>query len=282
MAEFNLAIGLYPAFDVAVDEGVGVVNAVSVLAEPNEEGIEFVPVWENITWLLDSTVNRSGFISGVVKYKGVVQSGIRVNLNYRKTGGLIRTTFTGVNGDFSFLCGLDATSSEYMVIAEGGVDQTSVLVDKVIPNNVNLVMELLDGTGQATTGADYTQYIASVAATGVALAAVAGSPSDITIQALAVATETEKTLRKPAFNTLLTGLDRLGSTQVSGVLKKTTYPVSREVRLYDRTSGELITSTFSDLQGQFTLTGISPGDYYVTAHDFGTIDNKAIIRNITI
>lgn len=283
MAEFTLSITRADSVDRSSQvSAYPILNPVEIKAGVlGEAGSEFVPVWENIAWLTTG-VNRAGFISGVVKYNDEVQPGIRVNLNYRRTGALIRTTFTDASGAFSFLCGLDATSAEYMVVAEGGVDQTSVLVDKVTPNNVHLVMNLLDGSGQATTGVDYTAYITAAGVTRSALLAVGTDPSVSTITALVTATESEKTIRAPVFNSLLTGLGRLGSTAIHGVLKKSGIPAPREIRVYDRTTGELVTSTFSNTNGEFVLTGVSPGDYYVTAHDFGTINNTAVIRNITI
>lgn len=247
-----------------------------------ESLVEYVPVWENNAFILDPSINRDGYISGVVKAGEVPMEKVRVNLNYRKTGGLIRTAFTAADGTFSFRCGLNNASAEYMVVVEGPPEIASVLVDNIVPNNVTLAIDLTTGAVHNIYGADYSAYVAAVGAVHTSIVNVGVPPTPTTITNLALATEGSKAIRTPLMRTLLTQLGTLGSTEITGILKKTDYPVAREIRLYARASGELVTSTFSDMNGAFTLTGAGPGDYYITAHDFGTIDNKAIIRNITI
>lgn len=85
---------------------------------------------------------------------------------------------------------------------------------------------------------------------------------------------------------LLAGLNAelsvAGTNPVPGVLLKAQAPINRVIHVYDMDSGELVGSAFSDGTGHFSIPGIANGDYYITAHDFGAVQNTSIIQNITV
>jgi|GEM_PF-3900234 len=83
----------------------------------------------------DLPVGGSGQLSGVVKQAGTPVSGRWVRLYYRKTGGLIGSVQSGVNGEFSF-GGLDP-GAQYFVIAFDDLNQApdfnAVIFDLLTP-----------------------------------------------------------------------------------------------------------------------------------------------------
>lgn len=112
-----------------------------------------------------------------------------------------------------------------------------------------------------------------------AISAPPGSGQD-TSYAVAVNAMIEK--RSALLSPLNTELGVTGSVVIPGAVLKSQVPVNRVVRVYDLDSGELVGSAFSDGSGQFSISGIANGDYFITAHDFGTQQNMSIIQNVTV
>lgn len=105
----------------------------------NEAFIEIqeqMPVWEGggvFNTLSIPTVDRAGRIFGTVKVQGILQNKARVSLYFRKTGALIQSTFTNLNGEFEFKCGLNRNVSDYYAVAITDDPFNAQVFDKLTP-----------------------------------------------------------------------------------------------------------------------------------------------------
>ncbi len=97
---------------------------------------EQMPVWEGgsvFNLFSIPTIDRAGRIFGTVKVQGVLQNKARVSLYFRKTGALIQSTFTNLNGEFEFKCGLNRNVSDYYAVAITDESFNAQIFDKLTP-----------------------------------------------------------------------------------------------------------------------------------------------------
>jgi len=137
MAEYTLAITVPPAFSKKIALPLNPVTTtpaiknleIAVIREP-------LPVWEGgdvMDLRLFPTIDRNGTISGTVKVQGVLQNRSRVSLYYRKTGALIRSTYTNAAGEFEFKCGLNRDVADYYAVAITEQPYNAQVFDKLQP-----------------------------------------------------------------------------------------------------------------------------------------------------
>jgi hypothetical protein len=138
------------------------------------------------------------------------------------------------------------------------------------------------GGGGSTT--DYSTYETLLDTVRVNKATLDATPSGSTT-AYAASLEALEAERDTILAGLKTVVAPAGSTTVPGVLTRFgAFSAPRLVRLYERTSGELVATQFSaSSDGVFSFPGVSSGQYFVTAHDFGTgSTSSSIIKDVTI
>jgi hypothetical protein len=133
--------------------------------------------------------------------------------------------------------------------------------------------------------ADMDEYARQVSLTGTALRSLTiigdgATPAEVDLYKSRVALELSA--RNLALSDMQAALGFAGEGSVHGTLYSHNVGVSRVVRLYSQASGELVSTVFSAANGAFIFNGLSTGDYYITAHDFGQSVDTVICKNVVV
>lgn len=136
MAEINIAITVTPVF-AKFPLPINAVTVTPALKNFDPQiHRELLPVWEGgdaMDYRVFPTVDREGRISGTVKVQNILQHRARVSLYYRKTGALIQSTYTNVQGEFEFKCGLNRDKADYYAVAITEQPFNAQIFDKLTP-----------------------------------------------------------------------------------------------------------------------------------------------------
>lgn len=144
--------------------------------------------------------------------------------------------------------------------------------------SVGVIGQWVSGGGGALDFTAYTNSILGVKAAKLGVEAVPTGSKSSYRDAVSAAGAARAEVLAP----LQSALGLSGNVTKPGKVFKSAVAAERVVRIYDQISGELVASTMSNTDGTFSFPGVAHGDYYLTAHDIGTINNTAIIQNITI
>jgi hypothetical protein len=170
------------------------------------------------------------------------------------------------------------------VAAQLATDRT--LIDQVVADKNTAVGALATMTAaEAIHTADMNEYVRQVRLTGEALRSLVVSGDGATpaeVAAYSGQISFELGARNLALSDLRGALGFVGAGSIHGMLYNNNVGTARVVRLYSQASGELVSTSFSAIDGAFSFSGVSAGDYYVTAHDFGKVIDTVICKNVVV